>query len=381
MATEFVKSFVKGALKQAGFQLLTQRETINFLQSHQVATFPGKRHSLPPVADAVNGEMPVFSLKDAVPHPAFVWQYQNNRYKAKLLPSGSVLVNGRVLCTDFSLQDVPGDLLRPPRRQPVQVNTLVAPFGHYQDGVAFGGYYDFMLLVAGKLSLIREALPDISFADATVTYPLFGTAYEQAFLAHLGFQPARVLDSRRHAVTFEQCLLANNGDWFYPNPASILALRRQLLQLVPNPNAPRERIYISRAGRRRILNEDALTRMLLDYGFRIVDDVPRSLAEQAALYQRASFILGPHGASFANIVCCQPGTHLFELFAPSYVPDFFLYMTQLLGMTYSAHIAGAKTYSATGVSGQDQAENIRVSVSDVERSLNRLFEQEHIRGL
>ncbi len=377
MANILVKSAVKRLFRLVGRDLLTQRQTIQFLQPYQTATFSAKRLLLPAVADAVVPTQAVFDSKHAVPQAAFVWQYSANQHKTNLLPSGNLLTDGRVLCADFSLHHAVPDLLRPARRKSVQAEVLVAPFGHYQDGYAFGGYYDFMLLVAAKLSLIRETLPDLSLANATVAYPLFGTTYEQDFLTQLGFSPDRILDSRQHNVRFSQCVLANNGDWFYPSPANILALRRQLLQLVPNLDAPRERLYISRAGRRRVLNEDELVRMLLDYGFRIVDDKPRTLAEQAALYQRASFVMGPHGASFANMVCCRPGTHLFELFAPSYVPDFFLYMAQLLDMNYSAHVAGVKTYSTTNVQEHAVSEDIMVSVSDVERGLNRIFEAEH----
>ncbi len=372
-----LKKLLKTALAWFGFRTLTQEQTVDLLRPFQVAAFPLHRQSLPEVADVANASKILFRPNEAVTYTSYVWQYAPKSLKTSVLRSGNLHTNGVVLCTDFNTQDAVRDLVRPkPRRKIHHAETLVAPFGHYQDGFAFVGYYDFMMLVAAKLSLIKEAnpgnaSPGFDFAEVTISYPLFGTTYEQEFLAHLGFKPEHILDSRHYDVRAKTYLLSNNGDWSYPNKANLMALRQQRLRLVDNPDGPHsERIYISRAGRRRVLNEDELIAMLLRYDFQIIEDKPRTIAEQAALYNRASIIMGPHGASFANLVCCQPGAHLFELFAPGYIPNFFLYLAQLMGMSYSGYVPGPITYSPNWITAENQAENITVSVADIERSLN-----------
>ncbi len=366
-----LKRILKTILGWAGFKTLTQAQTINFLRPFQVAAFPLHRQPLPEVADAADASKILFRPNEAATSESFVWQYAPKSGKTNLLRSGNLHTNGVVLCTDFNTQDAVKDLVRPkPRRQIHHADVLITPFGHYQDGFAFVGYYDFMMLVAAKLSLIKQAAPGIDFAETTIAYPLFGTTYEQEFLTHLGFKPDRILDSRQHDVRAKTYLLSNNGDWSYPNSTNLMALRQQLLRLVENPDTQHnDRIYISRAGRRRVLNEDELIAMLLRYDFKIIEDKPRTVAEQATLYNRASLIIGPHGASFANLVCCQPKTHLFELFAPGYIPNFFLYLAELTGMTYSGYVPGPITYSASWITAENQAEDITVSVSDIERSL------------
>lgn len=373
-----LKQVLKTVLGWAGFRTLTQEQTVDFLGSYQLTSFPLHHQSLPEIADTADASKILFRQNEAVTYTSYVWRYPANSLKINLLRSGNLHTNGTVLCTDFNTQDAVKDLIRPkPRRQVHHAHTLIAPFGHYQDGFAFVGYYDFMMLVAAKLSLMKQATtgsasPDVDFSEATISYPLFGTTYEQEFLAHLGFRPDRILDSRQHEVKFKQCLLSNNGDWSYPNAANLMALRQQLLRLVDNPNTQHnQRIYISRAGRRRVLNEDELVTMLLRYDFQIIEDKPRTLAEQATMYNRASLIMGPHGASFANLVCCQPKTHLFELFAPGYIPNFFLYLTELMGMTYSGYVPGPITYTPSLITAENQAEDITVSVSDIERSLSQ----------
>ena len=153
----------------------------------------------------------------------------------------------------------------------------------------------------------------------------------------------------------------------------VRALRDRLMPLVEPNTGPRERIYISRAGRRRVLNEDALVTMLDRYDFRVIDDKPRTLAEQLTIYNRASFVMGPHGASFSNLIWCEPGTHLFELFSPNYTPDFFAYLAELMGLRYSAHAAGKPRPDGL----QLLEDDMTVSVADVERGLNQLLERDY----
>ncbi|MFM6194129.1 MAG: glycosyltransferase family 61 protein, partial [Planktothrix sp.] len=45
-----------------------------------------------------------------------------------------------------------------------------------------------------------------------------------------------------------------------------------------------------------------------------------TISEQAELMASASVVLAPHGAGLSNLVFCQPGTKVIELFAPTHIP-------------------------------------------------------------
>ncbi|MCH5719562.1 glycosyltransferase 61 family protein [Niabella hibiscisoli] len=60
------------------------------------------------------------------------------------------------------------------------------------------------------------------------------------------------------------------------------------------------------------------------------------MKEQIDIYRNASFIIGPHGASFTNIMFCKPGTFLYELVPTSWAYDYFLYIVQIMKMEYAA---------------------------------------------
>ena len=226
-----------------------------------------------------------------------------------------------------------------------------------------------MVLIAAKLCRIKEAPTDDEFRRAVVAYPLFDANYERELLTLIGVGADRIFDSHRTNIRFQTCVLGNSGHWFYPNVADLMALKRQVETNVPAVPRAGNRAYISRASRRRILNEAELLPLLSRYGIEFIEDKSRTVAEQVTIYQNASFIIGPHGASFTNILWCQPGTHLVELFSRNYTPNFFLYMARRLGLRYSAYYHGPK--SSNRFSGLD--EDITVSIPDLERGLDALF--------
>lgn len=323
-----------------GFDLLTKPQTTAFLAPYRVTTIPGGTVRLPQVSTAFDSTKKLFTQTEADTLPTSVWHYQAQNERTSVLPCGLVQVGQRVLNTDYWSRDALKDLLKPRKRQVRTTRTLIAPFGHYFDGDVFVGYYDFLFLVAAKLCRMKAALPASVFENAVVAYPLVHTPYETEILNLLGFRPDQIVDSRTTNVRFETCVLGNHENWAYQTVGDVMSLKFEIEIHKPIERTGHNRIYVSRAGRRRVLNEDALVKMLKRYDFQVVEDRPRTVREQQMLYKNASFILGPHGASFANILWCEPGTHLMELFSPHFITDCYRYLAQVQGLTYSAWSEG-----------------------------------------
>jgi capsular polysaccharide biosynthesis protein len=270
-----------------------------------------------------------------------------------------------VLNTDYWSHDFLNGVLTQKKRDLRNVQTLIAPFSHYFDGNVFVGYYDYMFLVAAKLCRIKAALPDGAFTEAVVSYPLVDTTYERELLELLGFTSDQIVDSRQTAVSFERCLLGNHDNWAHQNEADIRSLKTQVEAKLAIKRTERNRVYISRSGRRRVLNEEALISLLRRHDFQIIEDKPRSIAEQVTIYKNADFIIGPHGASFTNVIWCEPGAHLFELFSADYVPNYFFYLAQMMGLRYSAYCQGEGVKLDIGAIAND----IEVSLDKLEQCL------------
>jgi capsular polysaccharide biosynthesis protein len=45
-------------------------------------------------------------------------------------------------------------------------------------------------------------------------------------------------------------------------------------------------------------------------------------------------VLAPHGAGLSNIVFCQPGTKVIELFAPTYIPPCYRIISNICGLEH-----------------------------------------------
>lgn len=359
------------AYRLAGYQFLNKEQTEAFFRPYSLVTYPANTLRMEEVVDLIDPYKIYYPQTQTETEPVSVWRYEVPKAGVRLLPYGNVLTERKVLCTDINTNDFFRNALYRRHRHPLVVQTVIAPWSHYLDGAEWGGYYDFVFLVAAKLSRIKGVLPEDLFRKAIVAYPLFDTAYEREFLSLLGIRADQIVDTRTTDVRFEQCVVANAGHWFYPNLADITALRNHILPLVSIPKTLRTRIYISRNCRRRIMNEPELIRLLKQYNFQIIEDKPRSVAEQVALYHNAECIVGPHGASFSNLIWCQPGTQLLELFAPTYYPAFFRYLAALLDLRYSAYFQGP---AGTGDWAKGLEDNMYVSIPEIKQCLEKLLD-------
>ncbi|NID10518.1 glycosyltransferase family 61 protein [Fibrivirga algicola] len=363
-----LKRLSPALLRWVGLKLLSKTQTEELLRPYQVSYVVKQSISLAGVTDIIDPQKVLFQPKVIETEPDFVWNYTNTNSRAELLRSGNLNISNKFLDTDFGNRALLTDLFNPDRRLTERYPVVIALWSHY-----WGGYYDFLLFVAAKLARIKTVMAPAQFAEAAVSYPLFHTSFETELLQLLDVSPDRLFDTRQYSVHFDRCILANNSSWFYPAADDVLALKGMVeARLQPIQAAPTKRLYISRSGRRRVINEEELVAMLLQYDFEIIEDKPRSVAEQIELYRSASFIVGPHGASFANVLWCKPGTQLLELFAPNYQPEYFRYLAQVLGIRYAAYCFGPIEDSHYTFVDSD----IQVSVDEVEKGIVKLLAEQ-----
>jgi len=115
-------------------------------------------------------------------------------------------------------------------------------------------------------------------------------------------------------------------------------LRRTFLppDLLQRPPMPTRKIFISRehAATRRIINEEELWRKLSTQGFEKVALETLTVAEQAKLFFSSSVIVAQHGAGLTNLVFCQPGTKVLEIFTPSWVNPCYWRLSHVLRLDH-----------------------------------------------
>ena len=125
--------------------------------------------------------------------------------------------------------------------------------------------------------------------------------------------------------------------------AENLAYLRSLF-LPENLPAPTQKIYISRRDtwRRRMRNEDQLITLLEKSGYEIHTLSDLTIRKQAALFASATHLIAAHGAALANLVFCQPGTQVLELFSENYQYDHYEDLASTCHLHYQKHISPNK---------------------------------------
>jgi Glycosyltransferase 61 len=92
-----------------------------------------------------------------------------------------------------------------------------------------------------------------------------------------------------------------------------------------------ERVFISRRGARRLINEEQVAQTLARYGFHKMyfEDIP--LAQQWWIARNAKAVVGIHGAALSSLVFNSRGVKLLELFHPGYVVNIYRHLTNAIG--------------------------------------------------
>lgn len=157
-------------------------------------------------------------------------------------------------------------------------------------------------------------------------------------LALLGIDESKVIDSLQYKhITADQLIVTTHPRNTRQCPKWIISfLQESFLRNNHVEKKDYEKIYISRQNTtwRKVIGEDELIDKLKNRGFREVILEKFPFEEQAAIMNSAKLIISPHGAGLANLVFCDPGTKVFEIFSKSYVIPGYAYLSKSLDLNY-----------------------------------------------
>ncbi|MBF2050995.1 MAG: DUF563 domain-containing protein [Elainella sp. C42_A2020_010] len=210
-------------------------------------------------------------------------------------------------------------------------------------GLTDNMYFHWMLDVLPRIDLLRRSRMDFEAIDYfLVSHHL---PFQQETLQQLGIPTAKLLslESALHLQATRLIVPSFPGVPAWMPRWACEFLRREFL---PNraaaANGPtcgptsRKRLYLSRqsTANRRWINEADCWPVLERFGFQLVHLEMLSVAQQAALLAEAEVVLAIHGSGLTNIVFCQPGTKVVELFSPYYVYPCYWLLSNLMQLEY-----------------------------------------------
>ena len=306
-------------------------------QARYTPVFPASVIPLTPPESCDEVLHPSFRFGTGVPLPgAFVLELTHGRYWGETPRAVAAIAPDNTLLGDLSAFSPilsPGHPAAHPSQHPVlQVSGLpelsvvdgtVAVLAGLSDNV----YFHWMIDLLPRLELLRRQ----GFTpDKVDVYLLEAEApFQQEILTQLGIplhktlSPSQVphLQATNLVVPSFPAAVAWMPRWVCD------FLRQTFLPEAAATPARTRRVYISRAQAksRRLINEPALIAALEPLGFEAIALETLSMLQKAALFAAAEIVVGLHGSGLTNIVFCQPGTPVIELFSPSYVyPAYWL---------------------------------------------------------
>ncbi|WP_413668191.1 DUF563 domain-containing protein [Mucilaginibacter sp. Mucisp86] len=103
----------------------------------------------------------------------------------------------------------------------------------------------------------------------------------------------------------------------------------------------RPKLYVSRelAGRRKVINEEAVQEVVKKYGFAVFCPEEHSFLEQVAIFSEVRYLIGTHGSGLTNLLFMESGAALLELHQKNtneldYPSPLFWYMAECLKINY-----------------------------------------------
>lgn len=136
----------------------------------------------------------------------------------------------------------------------------------------------------------------------------------------------QIPDSSRYQLTqttrFENLIMSSACDSSSTfNPSIVMKSVANFLKLragVSREKICTERLYLTRRGysntsRRDYTEDQALSRVLSDLGFRTLNPGTMSIVEQIDIFSRAEIVIGAHSSAFANLIFSPPGCLVIDI--------------------------------------------------------------------
>jgi tetratricopeptide (TPR) repeat protein len=224
-------------------------------------------------------------------------------------------------------------------------------------------YYHWMFEFLPQIELLRRSGIDIGSIDKfAVNHCCFPFQRETVSLLGIPLEKIVETDNNNNHIQARQLLVSSvireSTKW------ACDFLRREFLNDSIIGLEKKQRIFISRKQRRRVINEDELVAVLSKFGFKSIAPESLSVAEQVSLFAAAEVVIGAHGAALTNTVFCSPGTKVIEIFAPDYVNPCYRKLSSQVGLEYWEFI-GERVLDLDSDSQQERGEKIHYVFEDI----------------
>jgi capsular polysaccharide biosynthesis protein len=293
------------------------------------------------------------------------WHYHPHlpRQFVASIPYGRVWGwNGSVITPDNKLLwDVSFEYLHTPKTHPIFQNKLPSisyipeTLAVITSQVSFN-YFHWMFDVLPRLELLRKS--NLDYDRIVINRGKYFTkencGFQNESLKLLGISQDKLIECNPETHILAKNLIVSSMAGYSAHvPKNVCHfLRNEFLEKITmRKESKYKRIYISRedATHRKVLNEEEVFSILKKYGFKLIKLSTLSFEEKIELFYGAEVIVSPHGAALTNLIFCNPGTKIVEMFTPTYLMPCFHIISNHMDLDYYGLI-GEKITQDEGLS-------------------------------
>ena len=205
-------------------------------------------------------------------------------------------------------------------------------------GAAKHYYYHWVFDSMAKLYLLKQS----GYFDQVDYFlvPNYQHQYVKEYLEHFGIDESKVIDAEEvHHIEADYLMVSSFVriedhlpkvfcDFFYESFINSNSKKRK---------EHGNKIYIARGDaskNRKVNNESELIAVLRTLGFEIYYLSKVSVLDQARIFNSADLIVAVHGGGLSNLVYCEPGTKVLEIYPDQYVRHYFCDISVKRGLMY-----------------------------------------------
>jgi len=199
-------------------------------------------------------------------------------------------------------------------------------FSLLSGGAAKNNYWHWIFDVLPKIGILEKL--NLRHKPDYYLLPSLKRKYQIETLLDLKIPEKKFLDGEKYKhIKCDNLLTVDHPYVFNNNPSKSIInipiwinkwLRKKYVKNKSSNSNCSKKIYINRENdsileNRKIINNKEVKNLLINYGFKIVSLSNYSFKDQVKMFNNAKFIVGLHGAGFANLVFSKPHTKVIEL--------------------------------------------------------------------
>ena len=250
--------------------------------------------------------------------------------------------------------------------QPLEFDKAIA----YLQGISINNYYHWLLQVIPQICLLRRVGINLDTIEKFAFFRLpMGLPFQQETLSLLNVPKSKIIETFKHPYIKAKKLIVTSPIKIAPTRKLACDLVRyefankKLIKSIDKSN----RIYISRkkASSRKIINENQLTTLLANFGFRTFCLESMSFLEEVDLFSEAEIVVAAHGAGLTNLIFCKPGIKVIEIFPPNHTSICYQSICSYYDFNYYSLIAEHVDNAQAQREVRNQRKDINVNINSL----------------